>query len=217
MLAVVGNTRFSGEHIPGNDRAPDLPAQFDLWFVFAKFAAVHQQRSAVRLNGAAAFLVPIPLHKSAVAEADGAASGDFCNLVAWPPEGAIHETHHGHVVGFHPNHGWIGAVEGRELTTGNQQAKDGGIFNVNRGETIIRADAEEISIALPRLRIDELVAGVIAKTKGVEDIFPVRASEHERLAVFLLPLKQFRLHAPPRVEMDILDASNVVNGDRKSV
>src|ERR1039458_3532864 len=94
MLAVVGNTRFSGEHISGNDRAPDLPAQFDLWFVFAKFAAVHQQCSFLRLNGAAAFLVPIPLHKSAVAEADGAASGNLCDLVARPPKGAIHETHH---------------------------------------------------------------------------------------------------------------------------
>src|SRR5205814_746464 len=70
----------------------------------------------------------------------------------------------------------------------------------------------EVAIAEAGLRLEEFVADVVAEVEGVEDVLPVRPAEHKRLAVLLLPLEEFPLHAPPRIEVDVLDPPDVVDG-----
>ena len=69
----------------------------------------------------------------------------------------------------------------------------------------------KLPLHTPGLALHEAVAGVIAEAEGVEHVLPVGPAEDERVAVLHLPAEQLRLHAPPRVEMDVLDPADVVD------
>ncbi len=53
---------------------------------------------------------------------------------------------------------------------------------------------------------------MVAEAEGVEDVLPIAPREEECLAVVHLPLEELGLHAPPGIEMDVLDAADVVDG-----
>jgi hypothetical protein len=60
--------------------------------------------------------------------------------------------------------------------------------------------------------LDEPIAHLVAEAERVVDVLPVGAAEEERLSVFHLPLEQPGLHAPPWIEVNVFDASDVVDG-----
>src|ERR1051326_1242430 len=93
LVAAVGDAKFSGNNVVGNDRAADIFAEFNLGFVFLEFTATNQDRAALDLKGGPAFFLVVPLHKSAIAEPNGPFPGYFCDLVAWSPERAIDKAH----------------------------------------------------------------------------------------------------------------------------
>src|SRR5204862_268440 len=45
----------------------------------------------------------------------------------------------------------------------------------------------------------------------IEDVLPITPRENKRFAMLLLPSEQARSHAPPRIEVDVLNAANVEN------
>src|ERR1044071_1319669 len=92
MLAAIRDPWFADEDIFGDNGPAHLLPQFHLGFIFAEFTTTHQNSSTEGLDGVSAFLVTIPLHKSAVAEPSGAAARNFGDLIARPPKGAVYET-----------------------------------------------------------------------------------------------------------------------------
>ena len=210
-LAAVRDTGFAVEDIVRDDCPPNLLSQLDLRFVGLELTAADQNGAAGHLQRVTSFIVAIPLHEGAIAEAHRTLARDFRNLVAGPPKGAVHKAHAAGVGGLHAHHRGIGAVEGDELAVGDQQRKRSAVLHDHGGVTIIRADAQEIPVAEASRGLDELVADVIAKAKGVEDVLPVAAAEDKRLPVRLLLVEQARFHAPPRVEMHVLDPPDVVD------
>ena len=99
-----------------------------------------------------------------------------------------------------------------ELAVGNEQAHRGAIIHLHGGVAIIRPDAQKIAVANTGVGFDEFVPGMIAKAKRVEDVLPVAACKDKRFPMLLLPLKQTRLLTPPRIEVDVFDAADVVDG-----
>ena len=210
-FAEIINTGFARQNVIGDHGSAHAFTQFDLGFVFLEFTTADQNGAARGLDRMATFLFLVPLHEGAVAEADGPFTRHFGNLIARTPEGAIHETDRSGVGFADADHGRIWSMERNEFAVGNQQAKTGGIVNHHRGETIVRANPKEISVTYACPGLDELVTNAVPEAKRVIDILPIAASEDEGLAVLLLPLQQFRLVAPPGVEVDILDPANVVD------
>src|ERR1044071_10484075 len=115
MLAAIRDPWFADEDIFGDNGPAHLFPQFHLGFIFAEFTTTHQNSSTKGLDGVSAFLVTIPLHKSAVAEPNGAAASNFGDLIARPPKGAVYETHRAGVVGPDFHHRGIRTVEGDKL------------------------------------------------------------------------------------------------------
>src|SRR5213078_3936396 len=109
------------------------------------------------------------------------------------------------------NHRWVRSMEGDKFTIRNEQTVGSGVFDCQRGETIVRPDAEEVSVTYASLGLNEFVTNVIAEAKCVEDVLPVAAAKDKRFPMLLLPLKQFGLHAPPRIEMDVFNPADVIN------
>src|SRR5579862_5056512 len=167
MAAAVGDAGFAGKNIAGNHSAPDGFVEIDLWFVFLKFAAANHECPAFRPDSRAAFVISVPLHKGAIAEADSPAAGDFGNLIARAPKSAIFKSHAAGIVRSHTNHGWIGPVERSKFAIGNEQAILSAVIHFHRGKTIVGANAQKISIAKAGLRLDEFVADIIAETKCI--------------------------------------------------
>ena len=154
----------------------------------------------------------VPVAKSAIGQSDRARAGDFGDLIARPPKGAIGKAHRAPVAGADHHHRWVRPVKGGEFPVGDQQAKGRALLDQHRRAAIIGPDPQEISVALAARRLDELVAGFVAETKRVQHIFPVAAPKDEGLAVGHLPLIGRRVGAaPPGIEMDVLQAANVVN------
>ena len=113
------------------------------------------------------------------------------------------------------DHRRVGAVEGDELAVGDQQRRTGAVCSTTTdGVAIVGADAQEVAVAGARLGLDELVADVVAEAERVEHVLPVGPAEDERLAVLHLPVEQLGPHAPPRVEVDVLDPADVVDRRR---
>src|SRR6266516_7519706 len=119
MLAVVGDAGFTLKDIVRDHGAVDPFPEFDLRFVLLKLAAAHQNRAAGDLQRVAALILPVPLHKRAVAESDRAFAGNFSDLIAGPPESAVRKPDRSGVVGFDADHSRIGAMEGDELAVRN--------------------------------------------------------------------------------------------------
>ena len=211
-LAAIINPSGAGDDIIGNDGPPNRFAELDLWFLFPKFATTHQQRPTVGLQSMAAFLFVVPLHKRAVAESHGALPGDFSNLIARAPKRAVHKPHTAGIRSLYAHHGGVRPVERDEFTVGDQQGHRRAVLDHHGRETVIGAKAQEVAVANPGLSLNELVTDAIAEAEGVEDVLPVAAADDECFPMFLLPLKQFRFHAPPGIEMHILDAPDVVDG-----
>lgn len=85
---MILDLRSSGEEIAGYDSALDIFTKQNMRFVLKKLAPTQQNASRRNLNcGTFSFFAP--LHKSAVVQSDRTGSRYFCNLIAWPPEGAI--------------------------------------------------------------------------------------------------------------------------------
>ena len=103
-------------------------------------------------------------------------------------------------------------MERDELAIGDEQAEWCALVDDEGGLAVIGADSEKVAVALACSGLDESVADVIAETEGVVDVLPVGLAKDEGLAVLHLPLEQFGLNTPPGIEMDVFDASNVVDG-----
>src|SRR6266436_2932683 len=110
-FALVCDSRLSGQDVIRDDRPANSLAQLNLGFVFLKFAASDQQRAPDSLNGMAPFLFSVPLHKRTIAEADSSLAVNLRDLIAGPPEGAVHKPDTSRVGSFDPNHGGIRAME----------------------------------------------------------------------------------------------------------
>src|ERR1039458_9626734 len=208
-LAVIGYAGFAGKDIIRYHSPPHLLTQLNLRLVGLKLAPADQDGAAIDLQRVAPFMVAVPLHEGAVAKPHRALARDFRNLVAGPPKGAVHKSQTPRVIGVHAHHRRVGAVEGDELAIRNEHPERSTVLHNQGGVTIIRANAEEIAIAQAASGLYELIANVIAKAKGVEDVLPVTSTEDKGLPMRLLPLEQARLYAPPGVEMHVLDTSDV--------
>src|SRR5438445_3212988 len=90
-LAVIRDACLAGDDVIGNNGAADGFTELDLRFVLPELTAADQNRAALDLKRGPAFFLVIPLNESAIAKADGAFAGNFGDLIARPPESAIHE------------------------------------------------------------------------------------------------------------------------------
>ena len=208
---MILDARFAGDDIIRNHRAPHLLAKLDLRPVGLKLAAPDQHGPASHLQRIPPLLVLIPLHEAAIAEAHRALARDLRDLIARPPEGTVHKPHAARVGPLHPHHRRVRAVEGDELTVGNQQRHGGTVLDHQSRIAVVRADAQEVAVADAAFRLHELIAHVVAEAERVIDILPVSATEDKRLSMLLLPFEQLRLHAPPRIEVHVLDPPDVVD------
>ncbi|OQB30265.1 MAG: hypothetical protein BWY09_02993 [Candidatus Hydrogenedentes bacterium ADurb.Bin179] len=116
---------------------------------------------------------------------------------------------------FHADHGRIGPVKGNKLAVGDENTHGCALLDDQRGITIIRANAKEIAVGAAALRLDELVAHVIAEAEGVMHIMPVGFPEDEPRAVFHLPLVHLCVQGPPGIPVNIFDAPDIINGVHK--
>jgi hypothetical protein len=127
-----------------------------LRLVGLKLAAANERRAAGDLQRVATFVVAVPLHEGAVAESDRALARDLRDLVARPPEGAIHKPHAARISLLHPHHGRVRAMKGDEFPIGNINE-----FCKQKGKDITR---EIISRAIQQkkdLREAGILLGVI--------------------------------------------------------
>ena len=155
--------------------------------VLSEFTSSNENGSALGVDGRALALPAAPLHECAVTEADGPSAGEFCNLIARPPERAVAEANAARVRGRDFNHRRVGSVKRDELAVCDEQSIGGAVLDNEGGITIIGADAEKIAIANARPGPDEFIADFISETEGVVHVLPVGAAEDECLAVFPLP------------------------------
>src|SRR5262249_28930316 len=210
-LAVVGDARRPPEEVVADHGAADALAQLDLRLVLLKLAPAHQDAAALHAQGRATLPLAVPLHERAIAEADRAATGDPRDLVARPPERAVDEPHRPSVRGRDDDHGRVRAAERDELAVGDQDADRRARVHRHGRVAVVGPNAQEVAVAQAFLGLEESVTDAIAVTERVEDILPIGPPEDERLAVLHLPLEQLGAHAPPGVEVDILDAADVVD------
>src|ERR1035441_1756329 len=208
-FAVIRYAGLAGDDVVRNNRTPHLLTKFDLRLVGLKLAAPNQDRAAGDLQRVATLILAIPMHKGAITESHRARSRDLRNLIARPPECAVHKAHAPRVGGLHPHHCRVGTVEGDELAVGDPKRHRGAVLHDHSRVAIIRADAQEIAVAEAARSLDELVADVVAKAERVKHVLPIAAAEDKRLSMLLLPLEKARFEAPPRVEMHVLDPPDI--------
>ena len=115
-LAAVRDAGFAGDDVIGDHGAPDGCTEIDLRFVFPEFTTADQNRAALNLERGPALFLVVPLNECAVAKTDGTLAGNLGDLIAGPPESAIHEPHTAGICGANPDHGRVRAVERNELT-----------------------------------------------------------------------------------------------------
>src|ERR1017187_2793971 len=187
--AVVRDAQFALDDVLGDHGLAHGLADFNLRLVLLKLTAAHEQVSALDLERVATFAITVPLNEGAIAETHRALAGDLRDLIARSPERRVDEANTPGVIGSHAHHRWIGTVERNKFAVGNQQANVRALLHLQRRDAVIRADAEEISVAVAGPRFDEFVADAVAEAERIEHIFPVALAEDERLAVFLLPLE----------------------------
>src|ERR1035441_5066378 len=146
-FAVIRYAGLAGDDIVRNKRTPHLLTKFDLRLVGLKLAAPNQDRAAGDLQCVATLILAIPMHKGAITESHRARARDFRDLIAWPPECAVHKAHAARVAGLHSHHRRVGAVEGDEFAVGDQQRERGAVLHDHSRVTIVRADAQEVAVA----------------------------------------------------------------------
>ena len=159
----------------------------------------------------ATLVLGVPLHEAAIAEAHGPLPCHLGDLLARSPEGAIHKPHAARVSLGNLDHRRVRPVEGDELAVGDQQPKRCALLDDHGPPAIVGAQAEEITVALTRAALDELVSHVVAETKRVEHVLPIAAGQDEGLAVGHLPGHELGRVAPPGIEVDVFDAADVVD------
>ena len=86
------------------------------------------------------------------------------------------------------------------------------MFHKDSAIAIVGTDAQEVAITFTRSRVHELVANVISEAEGIQDIFPICALENEGFSVLRLPLIDGAAPTPPGIEVNILDATDVIDG-----
>ena len=211
-LAVVGDLRLAAEDVAGDHGPLNVLAQLDLGLVLAEFAAAHEERAAGGFDGGSPLLLAVPLGEGAVAETDRPFARHTGDLAARSPERAVGEADASRVGLGHLDHGRIGALEGDELAVGDQEAVRGTLLDENGGCAGVGAQTQKVAVAFAGLGPDELVADVVAEAEGIEHVLPVAAAEDKGLAVLELPLEELGFRAPPGVEVDVFDPSDVVDG-----
>ena len=77
--------------------------------------------------------------------------------------------------------------------------------------TAVGAYAKKVPVAHAVVAAAELVANSISVAERIDDVMPVGSLEDERLAVFKLPLEELGAHAPPWIEVNVFDSTNIVN------
>src|ERR1043166_2086670 len=107
-------------------------------------------------------------------------------------------------------------MERHKFSIRNQQRHRRAILDHDSRETIIRTNPQEIAIAKAAGSLDELVTDVVSKTKGVENVLPIAATDNESFAVLLLPFEQARFQTPPGIKMHVLNSTDVINGVHKN-
>src|ERR1017187_3919495 len=155
-LAVIRYAGLAGEDVVRNNRAPHFLTQLDLRLVGLKLAAPNQDRAAGDLQRVATLILAIPMHKGAITESHRARPRDLRNLIARPPECAVHKAHAPRVGGLHPHHCRVGTVKGDELAVGDQHRERRAVLHDHSRITIVRADAQEVAVTEAARSLDEL-------------------------------------------------------------
>ena len=210
----VDDLRRAAKEIAGDDGAADSIGEGDVLFVLAELASADEDRTGAGLNGGA-IAVAAPLHESAVAETDGSVPGDFRNLIAGAPEGAVAEADHAMMRGTDFDHGGIGSVERSEFGIRDEQGILRALFDEDCAVAVVCSDSEKVAIAFSGIGGDEFVAQVVAVAEGIEDILPIGTTEDEGLAILHLPVVNRAVRIPPGIEVNVLDPADVVDGATK--
>src|SRR5262249_17940924 len=123
-------------------------------------AAAHHDAAVLHSQRMASFRLAVPLHERAIAEAYRAAAGDARDLVARPPEGAVHESHRAAIRRPNDHHGRVRTAERHKLTVGDQDTEPWARVHCHSRVAIVRPDAQEVAVAETFLGFDEPVADV---------------------------------------------------------
>lgn len=177
--------------------------------VLAEFAPTYQYTAGTNLDRCAIFIAP--LNKGAVTKADRTFSANFRDLMTRAPERTVTEADDTMVGSENLHRRWIIAMEGSEFPVGNEQPVCCTLLNHDCAIAVIGADAQEVSVAFAGWGWNEFVTDVVAETERVQNILPIGPAKNERFAVFGLPLIYAAVAVPPGIEMNILDASDVVD------
>mmetsp|Transcript_56141 Transcript_56141/g.93571 ORF Transcript_56141/g.93571 Transcript_56141/m.93571 type:complete len:288 (+) Transcript_56141:430-1293(+) len=76
---------------------------------------------------------------------------------------------------------------------------------------IICSDADKIAVHAAGRRLNKMIANCVSKREGVEHVFPVGATKHKRATKHCLFIHIVDVVAEPRIEMHILDATNIIH------
>jgi hypothetical protein len=180
-------------------------------FPLAKFTAMNQDAAGSSLNRSPISVLS-PLQKCAIAEANGTLTINLRNLLARSPKSAVADADNSFVRSANFDHGWIIAMKRSKFSIRDEESIRSGLLDKDGAIAIISANSKEISIAAAGRCFYKLVPDTIAEAKCVEHILPIGTAKDECFAIFGLPLIDHAVRIPPRVEMDILDAANVIDG-----
>lgn len=90
---VIVDAEFAPDHIVGNHRAQNVRPQIHLRLVHLKLATAHQEAAADGLQRSTTFVVVVPIAKGAIGKTDRPPAGNFGDLIARTPKGAIGKAH----------------------------------------------------------------------------------------------------------------------------
>ena len=129
-----------------------------------------------------------PLHEGAIAEAYGSLSVDPGDLIARSPERTVTYADHPLIAGADLDHGRITAVKRGELSVRNEKSVGRALLYHHSAIAIVGSDAQEVAVAVPGICFHESISDTVAKTEGIEYIFPIGTTEDKGFAVGCLPL-----------------------------